>query len=289
MKKEEKIYLVPTIDTDPCHYNKCLISGKDVVDDNFTYEQWAIKKAIEIAKNFMNGKGVFTIHTSPFFRDDFYNPPFLELWKEIVVMGGEVALHPHEDKLDGGTLYDDEEHMRKIIKDVTNKIRNLSLPLYIFRSGYYAWSQFIPEILKELDYKIDISCAPGVVNPNRDVNWIGSPKYAFYYGKNKQNQHKKSYFVIPLGWDEKGNSFESNYLFCERGSLQSLCHVWDSMVKDITSFPKIVSFLFHTYALYDKKIYNRIVNFIQYAKENNGIILGASESKNLYNQKIKDK
>ena len=288
MKKEENIYLVPTIDTDPRHYNKCLKDGKNSVDDNFIYEQWSIKKAIEIARDFMNGKGVFTIHTSPFFRDDFYSHPFIELWEEVVEMGGELALHPHEDKSVEGTLYNNERHMKKIIKDVTNKIRSIPLPLYIFRSGYYAWSNFIPDILRELEYKIDISCAPGAINPARDVNWIDSPKYACYYDKNKQNQFKGSYFVIPLGWDGKGNSFESNYLFCERGSLQSLCHVWDVLLEDNTSFPKIVSLLFHTYALDDKNIYNRITNFIQYVKENNGIILGALEAKELYDHKIKN-
>ena len=289
-KKEKVVYLVPTVDTDPRFYNNCIKSGKNVIGNNFIYEQWAIKKAIKIIQELMEGKAVFTIHTSPLFRNDFYTLPFLKLWEEVVMMGGELALHPHEDRMGGGTYYDDKEHMERIIKDTTLKIRNLSLPLYIFRSGYYAWSQGIPDILKKMDYKIDISCAPGIVNSDRDVNWIGAPRYACYYDKQKRNCFEGSYFVIPLGWDGKGGRFEKNHLFCEKGSLNSLCHVWDTLVEEeeeveVPSFLKIVSFLYHTFALDDESVCNRITRFIEYVIKHNGVILTASEAKELYDKK----
>jgi len=284
-KKEKVVYLVPTVDTDPRFYYDCLKSGKNIIGNDFIYEQWAIKKAIQITQELMEGKAVFTIHTSPLFRNEFYSPPFLKLWEAIVRIGGELALHPHEDRVGGGTFYDDKKHMERIIKDSTLKIRNLSLPLYIFRSGYYAWSKNISDILEKVDYKVDISCAPGIVNSDRDVNWIGAPRYACYYDKYKKNHFEGSYFVIPLGWDGKGSRFEKNHLFCERGSLNSLYHVWDTLVEEeVTSFPKIVSFLYHTYALDDEKICNRITKFIKYVKKHNGVILNASEAKELYDR-----
>jgi hypothetical protein len=142
--------------------------------------------------------------------------------------------------------------------------------------------------LGKLNYKIDISCAPGIVDPNRDVNWINAPRYAYYYNEQNKNQNncKTSFFVIPLGWDGKGYRFEENYLFCEKGSLNSLCRVWDTLVEEeISSFPRIVSFLFHTFALDDESVCNRIARFIEYIRKHNGVILTASEAKELYDKK----
>ena len=216
MEKAE-VYLVPIVDTDPRFYNNYVKSSKEIIDDDLPYEKWSVKKAIKIATQVMNGKVVFTIHTSPFFRSNFYRMSFINLWKEVLAIGGELALHPHEDKVGDGTYYYDKRHMERVVKEVTLKIRNLNLTLNIFRSGYYAWSHYMPNILQKLDYKIDMSCAPGIFNPNRDVNWINASQYAYYY--NEQNKNKDNcktlFFVIPLGWDGKGDRFEENYLFCE--------------------------------------------------------------------------
>jgi len=38
-----------------------------------------IKKAIKITKKLKKSCAVFMIHTSPFFRNNFYNPPFIKL------------------------------------------------------------------------------------------------------------------------------------------------------------------------------------------------------------------
>lgn len=105
-------------------------------------------------------------------------------------IGGELALHPHEDKLGGGTYYYDKQHMERIITEATLKIRNLNLPLNIFRSGYYAWSYHIFPILEKMDYRIDISCAPGIVNPDRDVNWTDDYRYNCYYNNKNADNYK---------------------------------------------------------------------------------------------------
>jgi len=287
--KKTKIYLVPTIDTDPRFYNGNYVKGeKEIIDDDLPYEKWSIEKAIKIATQVMNGKAVFMIHTSPFFRSKFYRAPFINLWEEVLAIGGELALHPHEDKAGGGTYYYDKRHMERVINEFTLKIRNLGLPLNIFRSGYYAWSPYIPHILEKLDYKIDISCAPGIVNSNRDVNWSNAPRYAHYYNEQNKNQNncKTPFFVIPLGWDGKGHRFEENYLFSEKGSLNSLCRVWDTLAEEeASSFPKIVSFLYHTFALNNESVCNRITRFIEYVRSHNGIILTASEAKELYDRR----
>jgi len=288
MEKAE-VYLVPSIDTDPRVYHK-YVRGKEIIDNDLTltHEKWSVKKAIKIATQVMKGKCVFMIHTSPFFRSKFIRVPFMNLWEEVLAIGGELALHPQEDKVGGGTYYYDKRHMERVINEITMKIRNLNLPLNIFRSGYYAWSPYIAPILRKLNYKIDLSCAPGIVDPNRDVNWINAPRYAYYNNEQNKNQNncKTSFFVIPLGWDGKGHRFEENYLFCEKGSLNSLCRVWDTLVEEkISSFPKIVSFLYHASTIDDESICNRIARFIEYVRKHNGVILTASEAKELYDKK----
>ena len=101
MEKAE-VYLVPTIDTDSRFYKNYVRGDKEIIDNDLTYEKWSVKKAIKIATQIMKGKAVFMIHTSPFFRSKFFRVPFMNLWEEVLAIGGELALHPQEDKIGGG-------------------------------------------------------------------------------------------------------------------------------------------------------------------------------------------
>lgn len=93
------------------------------------------------------GAAVRPIHTSPRFRTTFFQEPYAGIARDMAAQGVTLALHPHEDRADGGSLYDDPAHLASVVVQGMAAARDAGLPLSVFRSGGFAFHPCLPPLL----------------------------------------------------------------------------------------------------------------------------------------------
>ncbi|MBW2148452.1 MAG: hypothetical protein JRI22_15670 [Deltaproteobacteria bacterium] len=283
------IYFVVVIDADPTR-------SSFGANNDYVMKKYNI--SLDLVKNYVDGKGTICVHTSPRYRNRFFNTPFIEFWEKWTRQGGELILHPEEDlystpetALPNGTYYNNIGHMKSIIKEKISFMKQKKLPFATFRGAFFGFTNDIARVLRNEGLNIDLSGAPGIVRPERAADWSDAPTSAYYlsndsYRRPSEKPGKDSVFEIPLGWDGQETDVSRNYLFHERSTYRRMCKVWDAIVERgrKTNSPQFVNFLCHSYSMKTTKLRNQCEKTLLYMRHHNGVPVVASEAKKIYNE-----
>lgn len=288
------VYFVVVVDADP---NRSRLGD----NNDRVMEQYLITRSL--VNNLVDGKATVCVHTSPRHRDRFFRTPFINYWKSWVREGGELILHPEEDvystpgsNLEGDSYYNHPKYMASVIRAKVSEMERHGLSLAAFRGALFGLTDGLVPVIKRSGFKIDMSCAPGIVLPERMAYWIDAPSSAYYmsagsYLKASRRPGKSAIFEIPLGWDGKGSDLSSNYLFHERSTYRKLCRVWDNIVTrcEREGRPLFVNFLCHTFSMRNTKLRTQCERILNYMTRHQGLPVTASEAKSLYDNYVADK
>jgi len=239
----------------------------------------------DIARAEVDGKAVATVHTSPRYRDDLFAEPYRALWLDCAAAGLTLALHPHEDRADGSTMYDDAAHMERVITERMARARALGLPLTAFRSGTFAFNPALPRMLAREGLLLDLSAAPGLAIADRPVDW---PRTTALAGPlrlpGEPAGAPSDVFEVPIGWDGMGTSLDANYLFCERLTLERLVAIWAAMrtAAEADGRPRLVNFLAHGFGLDVAQWREQSLRFLDHVRRNGGEIVCARQARAMH-------
>ena len=134
-----------------------------------------MENAIAFMKENVGGKFVFGAHTGSYCRDAFFREPMLSMYRQVVANGGEIAIHPHEEKKAEGNFFTDTAHMRQIVTSKCNELAAVGLKATSFRGAYNGYTPELTGILEENGILVDLSSAPGLENPLWTAHWKGAP------------------------------------------------------------------------------------------------------------------
>jgi len=290
---EPKVYFVVNVDTDP--------DPSDTPrNDESVIEKYGIMQ--DILREYANAKSIACVHTSPMYRERFFENKFMDIWKNWVQEGGELILHPEEDlygtpetKQAGTSLYLKNEHMESVIVKSTEIMKKAGLPLGIYKGGYQTITHGIVQILKKVEIGIDVTCAPNIVWPIKNAYWENAPVSAYYMSEDSETipsdpVDKNQIFEIPFGWDgidsetTHNHLLNEHYLVNEFSTHEAMCKVWDVIVERAaqTGNDQYVGMLCHTYSMMEKKYPERLKKTLAYMCDHNGTPSTASEIKRLY-------
>ena len=248
------------------------------------------------------GAAAWTVLTGPMYRNRFYSAPFTDFWGELITDGADLVLHPEEDLYGPGpgtvsesTTYYHTEHMREVIVTCVENMDKAGLALPAYRGGYHGFTPEIGVILKEVGIGIELSCAPGIVWPQKAADWGDAPLSAYYMSGERQSQlagsdEADALFEIPWAWDGKapGTSRRfvvgENYIINEFSNLEAMKSVWDAVVAraDAAQTQQIVSMVCHTYTMGRDEYEDRLTAFLDYARLNRARFVSPTQAKAIF-------
>jgi hypothetical protein len=295
MKAQPTIYLVVNVDSDPDPV------GVHQTDDSLLTKYRRLR---DILADYANGKAAWSVLTGPICRDRFHEPPFVAFWRGLYESGADLVLHAEEDlygpppgKTAGSCSYYDTHHMRQVILGKSGTMRDLDMPFAAYRGGYHGFTPDIGVLLKETGIGIDLSCAPGVVWPEKAAAWDGAPLSAFYMSSSRPagisgDDEKNALFEIPWAWDarEAGASRKhrfvvgENYMINEFSTLAAMQAVWDAVGGRAcgTGVPQIVSMICHTFTMGQPEYEGRLTGILDYVAEHGAEFVTPREAKGIY-------
>ncbi|MGN6536463.1 MAG: hypothetical protein ACTHKQ_12140 [Mesorhizobium sp.] len=260
----------------------------------------------EILGRHAGGAAAWTILTGPLYRDRFYEPPYVGFWRDLVQDGADLVLHPEEDLYGPGPgtgpescSYYHTDHMREVILSRALRMREADLPLAAYRGGYHGFTPDIGRIVKEAGIGIELSCAPGIVWPQKAADWGDAPLSAYYMSGRRQadvaaDDEDAPLFEIPWAWDgvAPGTSRRfvvgENYMINEFSNLEAMKRVWDAVAKRARERgeQQIVSMVCHTYTMGMAEYEERLTSILDYVQSNNGRIVSPTSAKTIYDQRV---
>lgn len=286
---DSNIYLVVYMDGnwrsyDPLNGPEYSLSRPDV-DEIVTN----LQMAMDVMKSTVDGKFVIGAHNGVYCRDIFYQEPLIGLWKKHIAQGGEVALHPHEEIVGKGTIFQEKKHMEYVVLSAYQTLLNAGIQPTAFRGGYNAYSNHVTPILERIGVGVDLSALPGYQKPEWDAFWTEAPTSAYYLCSQDYQHgicdHPRSHVLeIPMGTDAKGNNLKRNYLYNEATELDNLCEVWQSIQEEVTNEGDhlLIHFLCHLHAMGDNALRERCIQFLKFAQYNAATIVTPSEAKEIF-------
>ena len=215
-----------------------------------------------------------TVHTSPRYRRTFLDAPYVDVWKSFQDAGAALVLHPHEERADGSTFYDDLPHVEHVIRSTSGLAAEKGLTFKAFRSGAFSFNPALPQVLVEAGIVVDLFAAPGLKNPKRNIDW-------------PEDFSKPDTFIesgvplleIPLGWDGSESDLSANYLYNETMDYASLVRIWQTIVTAAkrSEQPPIINFLCHGFGLVRPDMAEQALSFIRYMKSEGGHLIGLDD------------
>jgi hypothetical protein len=183
-----------------------------------------------------------------------------------------LALHPHEDLADGGTLYGDSGHLARVVGECLGLARASGLAITAFRSGGFAWNPALPAILDRAGIVLDLSPAPALRDPARGIDWPAKDEAMPYPGTRV--------LAVPIGWSAAGNDLDRDYLFVERMDLARLVSVWDRIRARVqrSGRPALVNLLSHGFGLSDPAWRALSLAFLDHIRAHGGAVIPAAEA-----------
>lgn len=287
------VHLVVNVDSDP-----------DPVsvdqDDASLLEKYGRMR--DILRERAGGAGAWTVLTGPLCRDRFFEPPFTDFWRQVASEGADLVLHAEEDlygpppgTTPGACTYYDIEHMRPLILRKAEAMHRLGLPFAAYRGGYHGFTPAIGEVLKQAGIGIDLTCAPGIVWPEKAAAWANAPLSAFYMSNEipaapARPSDEAPLFEIPWAWDGKapGTSRRfvvgENYMINEFSTLSAMRRVFDAVVERARSAsePQIVSMVCHTYTMGQPDFETRLIGILDHIEEQGGRFVTPQTAKGLF-------
>lgn len=272
---QPNVYLVVNVDSDP--------DPVGVYQDDASLLA-KYRRLKEILARHAGGTGAWTVLTGPICRDRFFEAPFVDFWRELGDGGVDLVLHAEEDlygpppgRPAGSCTYYDIAHMRPIILGKAEAMRGLGIPFAAHRGGYHGFTPEIGRAMKEAGIGIDLSCAPGIVWPEKAAAWGDAPLSAYYMSGEQPTRvagprEEAPLFEIPWAWDgvAPGTSRRfvvgENYMINEFSTLPAMRRVWDAVAKRVRgdSAPQIVSMICHTYTMDRSEYEDRLTGILDY-------------------------
>lgn len=258
----------------------------------------------EIIARHAGGAAAWTLLTGSLYRDRFYEGAFVPFWRSLADDGADLVIHPEEDLYGPGPgtgpescSYYHTGHMRDVILSRASKMREAGLPVSAYRGGYHGFTAEIGAILKEAGIAIDLSCAPGIVWPQKAAAWGDAPLSAYYMSGTRQaegagDDDATPLFEIPWAWDavEPGLSRRfvvgSNYMINEFSTLEAMKRVWDTVVRRASERgeQQIVSMVCHTYTMGQPEFEGRLTSILDHVRSNGGEMVSPTRAKAIYDR-----
>jgi hypothetical protein len=272
--------LVVNIDTDPDPAREWQTDASILAKYN------AMQRILAIA----GAPAAWCVLTGPICRTRFLEPPFLQFWREQRSAGADLVLHAEEDlygpppgKTDGSSSYLDTGHMRAVITAAVQRMRASSLDFDAYRGGYHGLTPDIAGIVRGLGVMIDLSCAPGIVWPEKAASWAGAPLSAYWMTPARPARPAPAgatdvMFEVPFAWDGRsiilsrrfviGESFMIN----EFSTLAAMQAVWDAVQARAaeTGQAQTVSMITHTYGIDRPEYSERLTAILRYVTQTGG-------------------
>jgi len=238
----------------------------------------AIKRFV---RDVTSGNAVVTVHTSQRYRTDMLAAPYVDAWHELTGLGADLALHAHEDRVDGTSLYDDVHHIERVITEFSQAARRQGLSFNAFRSGFFAFAEQLPTILADRGIFVDLSAAAGLSVPERGVCWQPGIETSFRFANDQR------VLEIPLGWSGKGSELGHDYLFNERQTFEGLKAVYESIRWRATDMrkPRLVNLLCHGFGLVQPAYFDQLADIVNYIRSHDGVILGIEAAQEFHDKR----
>jgi hypothetical protein len=238
-------------------------------------------------RDLTDGKFILTPHSGTYCRTGYYEEPMLEVYREAVAGGAEVAVHLHEETRHVGTRYAERDHMQAMFADCQQRLASAGIKAVAYRGGHYAYHPFMNSLLPENGIFIDLSACPGLSKPDREAIWDKVGMDAGYLPENPREdpagQPRSPVLEIPMGSDGEGSAY-GNILHIEQSPLENLTRIWDVITSraDKAGQPQIVHCLFHTGSMGDPDWRDRMRRFFEMVPTRGGSFVTASEAKRLH-------
>lgn len=285
---DNHVYLVPVIDVNWLVYAP-FDPGRDFRVDPPNVPQSILdtRQLIAEMRELTDGKFILTPHAGTYCRTGYYEGEMLDVYREAVEMGGEVAVHLHEEIKGVGTRYDDWDHMHAMLRDAHDRLLGAGLEPVAYRAGHYAYHPFMNAMLEAFDILVDYSCAPGLDAPEREAVWTHAALDAEFLPENPRRpwggQTRSRVLEIPMGSDGQGAAY-ANILHVEMSELDNLERVWDAIVSraQARGKPQIVHCLFHTASVGKPEWLERYRRFLDMVPRRKGQFVSTVEACNLH-------
>lgn len=285
-----KVYLVPLIDVNWLIYAP-FDPGRDFRVDPPKVAQSVgeTRQLIREMRDLTGGKLILTPHSGTYCRTGYYEGEMLEVYREAVAGGGEIAVHLHEEIKGQGTRYDEYDHMQAMFIDCKQRLEAAGIKPVAYRGGHYAYHPFMNRLLPENDVFIDCSCAPGLNEPSREAIWTYAALSANYLPENPRlpaaGQQRSSVFEIPIGCDGMGAAYR-NLLHVEQSDMQNLSRIWDVLLAraDQQRTPQIIHSLFHTGSVGKSEWIERYREFLEMVPRRGGEFVTTQEAKQIFEE-----
>ncbi len=251
-----------------------------------------MKVAVGFWKKQTGGKVVFGAHSGTYCREAFYCEPMYEHYRALAANGGELAVHPHEERVKSGHAIEDLDHMRFVISWKQRLLTEAGVKPTTLRIPYNGYVPGLTQIAEENELLIDLSSAPGFAKELWRSDWRGAPTSAYFLD---HADHRKAptaggarsrVLEVPLAWDGQRTGVR-NYLFNENIELDGLKAVWDAVVERARrEGPQMVYFLSHLHSMADDELRERCARMLDHAIVHHGIPVTPSEAYKVYREKM---
>lgn len=259
----------------------------------------------EILAEHAGGAAAWAVLTGPKCRDRFFEPPFSDFWRDLANDGADLVLHPEEDlygppagKEPGSCSYYDVGHMRPLILRKAEVMGELGMPFAAYRGGYHGFTPEIGAAVKEAGIGIELSCAPGIVWPDKAAAWDGAPLSAYYMSaavpaRPAPPDEVDALFEIPWAWDAKAPGTArprvvgENYIINEFSTLPAMRRVWDAVVERARSTPEpqMVSMVCHTFTMGQPEYEERLTGILNHVAHNGGRFVTPRTAKRIFDER----
>lgn len=225
---------------------------------------------------------VVTVHTSQRHRFDLIEGQFVDAWHELTSLGADLALHPHEERHDSTSMYGDIRHMSTTIARVVEAASREGLTFSAFRSGFFAFSDTLPDILANHGIEVDLSAAAGLKVPQRGVDWPSDIHNSYRF------EQQPNVLEIPLGWSGRGTNLGTDYLFNERQTLAGLKSVYEAIRgrAEQRGTPQLVNLLCHGYGLAQSGFLSQVIGFLEYVRSNEGVVIDIESALEFHDTRV---
>ncbi|MEQ8965849.1 MAG: hypothetical protein RID91_08500 [Azospirillaceae bacterium] len=237
-----------------------------------------------IMNGLTGGLYILTPHSGTYCRTGYYEGAMLEVYRQAVAGGGELAVHLHEEIKGGGVRFGEEDHVRAVFADCARRLRDAGIDPVAYRGGHYAYAPFMNRVLADHGIAIDCSCAPGMNHPDREAVWTEAGTSGYYLPEDPRaapgTGRASGVFEIPIGADGQGADY-ANLLHVEQSELDNLQRIW-GVIRDrarAEGRPQIVHVLFHSGSMGRKDWVERFKRFMDWVPSNGGTFVSAVEAK----------
>jgi hypothetical protein len=238
-------------------------------------------------RDLTDGKFILTPHSGPYCRTGYYEGEMLDVYREAVAGGAELAVHLHEEIKGQGTRIGERDHVTAMFRDCKRRLEEAGIEPVAYRGAHYAYAPFMTPLLEGEGIFIDCSCSPGANRPEREAIWVGAPLTARYLPEDVRapaaGQKRSRIFEIPIGSDGAGAEY-ANILHIEQSELDNLTRVWDTLVARARAEgrPYIVHSLFHTGSVGESKWLERFRRFLDMVPRHAGAFVTTREAQRLF-------